>query len=420
MSRVLLQALLRPKGWRFAAEGLLQYCWFLAAPAGAAYRKTLLRRTRVVAIVGSFGKTTTARAVRQVLGIRGTWADRRNSWSFVPANLLISKPSTKYLAVEVGIDGQGQMAKYARILRPDITVATSVGTEHRRNLKSLEITRAEKAAMVAALPPCGLAILNGDDPNVLWMKEQTRARTLLVGLHEGNDLRATAIQDGRLNGTEFYLEHQGRQTPFFTRLIGSHQLSAILSAIAVGLEEGIPLETIRESISELESTPGRLQVVTLDNGATLLRDDFKSGYETVVSALATLGSLPAQKKIVLMGDVSEPPGVQGAIYRDIGARIAEVADTCLVVANDTNRRKYQSGAKQAGRPSCSFLCYGRNVLDTMRALQAIIGPGDLVLIKGRDTQRLERIALGLQGRKIRCSRIYCGLHGIYCQDCPML
>jgi len=420
MSTELLRALVRGKGWRIPIEGLYQHCWIVIAPLGAAYRRTLLRKTRVVAVVGSFGKTTTARAVRHVLGIRETFACNRNSWSFLPTHLLISKPSTRLLALEVGIDGPGQMTRYAKVLRPDIAVVTAVGSEHGRTLRSLENTRAEKAAMVAALPPSGLAVLNGDDPNVLWMKERTSARTLTVGLGEGNDLRAAEVRGGRLDGTEFVLDYRGVRTPMSTRLIGSHQLIAVLSAVAVGLEEGLALETVSQRIGAFEPTPGRLQVVRLDNGATLLRDDYKSSYETVVSALATLASLPAKRKVVVIGDVSEPPGSQGVVYRDIGARIAGVADICLVASNATASQRYQAGARHAGRLACAFRCCGRDPLDNTDALREILLPGDLVLIKGRDTQRLERIALGLQGRKISCGRAYCHVHALSCDECPLL
>jgi len=314
----------------------------------------------------------------------------------------------------------GQMARYAKILQPDITMVTSVGTEHGRSLKSLEITRAEKAAMVAALPASGLAILNGDDPNVVWMKDRTRARVLRVGLGKDNDLRATDIRGGRFDGTEFSVEYEGKRTPMFTRLIGSHQLNAVLFAAAVGIQEGISLDTIRERVAALEPTPGRLQALALANGATVLRDDFKSGYETVLSALNTLASLPAARKIVVIGDVSEPPAGQGIIYRDVGARIAEIADICLVVSHASGLQKYQSGARRAGRLSCSFRSHGPNTLDTVSALQEIIRPGDLVLIKGRDTQRLERICLALQGRQLRCDRTFCNLSPLSCQDCPAL
>ena len=56
------------------------------------------------------------------------------------------------------------MEQYARLVRPDVTVVTSIGSEHHGSLGSLEVTREEKARMISAMPASGIAVLNGDDP----------------------------------------------------------------------------------------------------------------------------------------------------------------------------------------------------------------------------------------------------------------
>ena len=58
-------------------------------------------------------------------------------------------------------------------------------------------------------------------------------------------------------------------------------------------------------------------------------------------------------------------------------------------------------------------------------LGARVRPGDVVLLKGRDTQRLDRIALKLLGRDVRCTRVHCDLNGFSangerCAVCPAL
>lgn len=74
------------------------------------------------------------------------------------------------------------METFARLTRPTICVVTTVGTDHSRSLGSLENTRDEKAKMVRALPSQGVAVLNADDENVLWMAGETSARVVTYGL----------------------------------------------------------------------------------------------------------------------------------------------------------------------------------------------------------------------------------------------
>ena len=69
--------------------------------------------------------------------------------------------------------GPGQMRQQAAMVRPDLVVVTAIAGDHWRSLSTLDITRNEKAEMVRALKPSGVAILNADDPNVRWMATQT-------------------------------------------------------------------------------------------------------------------------------------------------------------------------------------------------------------------------------------------------------
>ena len=99
----------------------------LLAGLARAYRGTIVRRTRVVAVVGSYGKTTTARAV--TLGLGRSLHPRLplNSPSFVAEAMLRIRPHDRHAVVEAGADRLGQMAFNARLVRPDLVVVTSIG-----------------------------------------------------------------------------------------------------------------------------------------------------------------------------------------------------------------------------------------------------------------------------------------------------
>jgi UDP-N-acetylmuramoyl-tripeptide--D-alanyl-D-alanine ligase len=149
--------------------------WPVLASLARLHRASGARRTRVVAVVGSFGKTTTSRAVAAALG-RDPDRLKDNYASFVAAALLSIRPRDRHTVIEVGIDRVGQMSRYARLVRPDVVVVTAIGSEHNRSFPDFGVTRNEKAAMVREFGPSGLAVLNGDDVNVQWMKAQTRGR----------------------------------------------------------------------------------------------------------------------------------------------------------------------------------------------------------------------------------------------------
>jgi UDP-N-acetylmuramyl pentapeptide synthase len=177
-----LPALLRTKVGRSQLWSGLQFrLWPVYSRAAACYRHTRLRNVRVVAVVGSLGKTTTARAISVALGQKIDPLGEFNYQSCIAMAMLRCTPRDPHAVIEVGLRGKNEMPRFARLVHPDITVVTSIASEHNRSLGTLETTRDEKAHMVRVLPPSGIAFLNGDDPNVLWMSSQTKAQIVTFG-----------------------------------------------------------------------------------------------------------------------------------------------------------------------------------------------------------------------------------------------
>jgi UDP-N-acetylmuramoyl-tripeptide--D-alanyl-D-alanine ligase len=311
------------------------------------------------------------------------------------------------------------MARHARTLAPDVVVVTGIGSEHGRSFPTREDTRAEKVRMVRALGPRGVAVLNADDPHVRWMATQTAARIVTFGFDPPSDVRATEVTLDWPRGTRFELHAAGERRAVHVRLIGRPMVRGILAAIAVGLVEGEPLDAILSRLARLEPTPERLQPVLLPGGGMLLRDDFKSPYESIESALDTLGEIPAARRIVVLGDVTEPGARPRAAYRRLGERIAEVASEAILVGGDSTQ-SYAAGAKARGLGADRLQRVGPGFQKVVSALAGRLGPGDVVLIKGRNDQRLGRIALALAGRPVRCEIRRCGAVWTACDRCEML
>jgi UDP-N-acetylmuramyl pentapeptide synthase len=382
------------------------------------YRRTALRHTCLVVVIGSFGKTTTARAIS--VALRGTdqHVSSYNFKSGVALAILKTPPWRRFAVIEAGIDAVGQMIHYARIIRPDVAVVTCIGSEHNRSLGSLQNTRNEKVKILAGLLPGGAAVLNGDDPNVRWMATQTQNRIITFGLGEMNEVWASHLTLNWPKGTQFKVHADGKMCETTVRLLGRHMAYPILAAIATALAEGYSLNQVLPRLQKLSPTPGRLEPIPLPNGGWILRDDFKSSLETIHAALDLLAQIPAERRMVVLGEVSEPPGSQGPIYREIGERIASIASRAIFIGG--NFERYAAGAKRAGLPSSSMMDAERSVLKAVELLRKDLCSGDVVLIKGRDTQRLDRITLSLIGRKVCCDIDFCDTRAVRCETCPML
>ena len=407
-----------PVGRKHLRIAVLRRLWPLLQRLAMIYRHVALRHTCLVVVIGSFGKTTTARAISVALGRADQDVNSYNFKSGVALAILKTPPWRRFTVIEAGIDGVGQMIQYAKVIRPDVAVVTCIGSEHNRSLGSLQSTRNEKVKMLAGLPPRGVAVLNGDDPNVRWMATQTQNRIITFGVGEMNDVRASHLTLNWPQGTQFKVHANGKTREIPTRLLGRHMVYPILAAIATAFAEGFSLEQILPPLQKLSPTPGRLEPIQLPNGALILRDDFKSSLETIHAALDLFSQIPAKRRMVVLGEVSEPPGSQGPIYREIGERIASLASRAIFIGG--NFQRYAAGIRRGGLPSSSMMDAERSVLKAAEFLREDLRPGDAVLIKGRDNQRLDRITLALIGKKVYCDIDFCDTRAVRCETCPNL
>lgn len=406
-----------PAGRTHISRFFLRRMWPVSSRLAILHRRTLGRSTRIVAIVGSLGKSSARRTVAAVLGLPPD-AQLFNSGTAIANAVLAVSRRQPHAVIEVGISGRGQMRRYGEVLRPDVVVVTSIGSEHHRSLGTLDITRDEKAWMLRALRPGGVAVLNGDDPNVMWMAGETSARVVTYGFGVACDVRAEDASLDWPRGMRFRLAGFGQSREVAIRLLGRHLIYPALGAFAVSQLLGVDPDDAIARLGALPPTPGRMEPVAMPGGVTLLRDDIKSTTESIDAALALLAEVPARRRIAVLGSISEPVDPQRRSYRRIGELVAKSATHLLVAGPD--RPKYLPGAAAGGLPHDCVIDAGRTPAEVAGTLAKLLEPGDVVLVKGRDTQKLDRIRLILSGRTVRCDVAFCNVKAFDCESCPML
>lgn len=389
----------------------------LYRPAGL-YRRTLGRRRKVVTVVGSTGKTTTVDILQKMLGSHDGGRVNLNYGLHLVRKLMSPRRRDKALALEVGISRAGQMGRYAWMLRPDIVVVTTVGSDHHPSLGGREGIFREKSLMVKALRPGGLAVLNGDDPKVRAMADLTAAKVLFYGLGPQNQVRAEDISLDWPTGSSFTLVAPGIRQRMTLPLFGEHLVMCALAGCAVALRLGRGLEEIAASLRGLTPLPGRMHPVWLDDGVCLLEDHHKGTAETFQTALDFLAKVPAKRKVVVMGALETPMGSGYRSIREFGAQVGVFADLLLAMGSDC--KGMASAAKKAGMAEQNIIKCGSSVRKAARELRGRLQPGDLVLIKGRRDMQLRRITLLLLGRPVSCSVKQCEWTSLICDECGML
>jgi UDP-N-acetylmuramoyl-tripeptide--D-alanyl-D-alanine ligase len=369
----------------------------------AAYRKSL-EGTRVIAVCGSNGKTTTVRLIESMLSqaLRGTASPRSfNNAVGVPLTILSARPGDQYLICEIGTNAPGEIAQLAAVVNPDVAVITSIGREHLEKLGSLRGVAMEEASVLEFVRPGGAGVVHAEAPELLQVVAEMpqKPNTILrFGESEQADVRVTAVeQSGR--GVRFTLNDR---TQFTIPLIGRHNAVNAAAAVAVGRRLGLQDEQIAGGLARVRGADMRLEPVEV-GGVRILNDAYNANPDSMRAALATFESLAVQggapRRVLILGNMLELGDDGPGLHAEIGEAIAAMPWVDLVVlVGDL----MQHAAARLGGLEFNPRVVRTDNVDGERAtdIARLLRPGDLVLLKGSRGMRLERVVTALKQRGI--------------------
>ena len=356
----------------------------------------------VVAVTGSVGKTSTKRAIATLLtGIAPVFRSRRsfNSLFGLPLALGTLEPRHRFAVLEMGVDRFGEMARLAELFPPRVAVVTNVAPTHLQYLRDEAHIAAEKGALIAALPPDGRAVLNADDAHVRAMAGRSRAPIIWYSRgsepadlpEEGELLWASGVVTG-LDGTRCDLHWQHEMHRCTIPLLGQHNVYTALAAIGAALACGMPLREAAARSALVERQAGRLQPLAGRGGSIVLDDTYNASPRAVLAALDALAELPARRRIAVLGDMLELGEAAVDLHHEVGRRAAEVAD--LLITKGDLGAQIAAGARRA-QPDGPAPIVTYTTADAADAARSMLGPGDLVLVKGSAGARMEEVVARL-------------------------
>jgi UDP-N-acetylmuramoyl-tripeptide--D-alanyl-D-alanine ligase len=385
----------------------------------------LLRRhkPKVIAVTGSVGKTSTKDAIYAaiknnvyarkseksfnsdigvplaVLGLPNAWNNPFVWLKNIVEGFLIACFSRSYpevLVLEAGIDRPGDMNRLTRWLKPDIVVLTKFPNipVHVEYFSSPSEIVDEKMNLVTALKPDGVLIYNHDDMiidaqlSTVLQKKVGFGRDIETDFTIRND--KVVYRDDQPIGTEFTLHHYNNDyTVFVSDTIGIQHAYACSAAIAVADELSVPIEAAAASLRSLRTPNGRMRLLSGIKATLIIDDSYNSSPVAVESALIALRELSyAKRKIAVLGDMLELGKYSTEEHRRIGGLVPSAAQILFAVG--VRAQTIADGALAAGMSEKNIFQYD-DAIKAGRELQAILEPGDVVLVKASQGIRAERI-----------------------------
>lgn len=381
---------------------------------GAAYRASLSHKTRVIAVGGSNGKTTTCKLLHSVLsaGLRGSVSQKSfNNAIGVPLTILAGQEDSDYLICEIGTNSPGEVAPLIKAVSPNISIVTSIGREHLEGFGDIEGVMREECNMVDGAPE--LTLLPSDSPRFcdiamreLRQRGATRRSIVTFGFAPGSDaqVRITAADELR---TEFLLTFRDETVTFAVPLCGSHNAlnaaAAVLVAahLRVGADSSLPGSntlnnvSIQNAIASATGAEMRMQRREV-SGITIINDAYNANPDSMLAAIRTFREVFASKAhrgVLILGDMLELGDSSPAAHIEV-LRAAQGASDALIVVGS----RMSQAATGLGLTSSQCTCIS-DVAETSKAasVAAMLKPGDTVLLKASRGTGLERVVKSLEG-----------------------
>jgi len=348
----------------------------------------------VVGVTGSIAKTSTKEAIAAVLSRRFRTLrseGNRNNEIGLPLTLLDLGPEHEAAVLEMGMYVGGEIADLAAIAEPRIGVVTAVQPVHLSRIGSIDAIERAKGELVEALPADGTAVLNVDDPRVARMAARTAARTRSYGFGDVADVGAQDVASAGEAGMRFTLRTPAGRRQVATPALGRHGVHNALAAAATGIAAGCDLDEIVTGLAAGWQAPHRDTIVRAGE-VTILDDSYNASPGSVAAALDLLASLPARRRVAVLGEMLELGDGAEAGHRAIGSLAASVAG--LIVAVGPGAAPLADAAAD-GAPDGTRVLRATDAAEALELLRPRLRGGDVVLVKGSRGIGLERVVDGL-------------------------
>jgi len=380
---------------------------------------------KVVAVTGSFGKTTTAQIIYRLLAKVGETVVTDINLDTVynlPLTILRVDRKTKYLVLEVGVDKKREMDFHLQLFRPDIVVITGITPVHSENnlLGSISGIMNEKEKILKSLPRSGTVIANADDYHVRNMINRNHSgHVLWYGLEKkdlgvsGSDVKVS------LSGTSFkiVIESKG-EIPLSGSFVGKQFIYSFLAAGGVALEERFDLNLLKNIARNFKAMPGRMHLEKGPNGSLVINDSLRANPMSTKAGLETLSTLTSNRKIAVLGEMGELGKYSKEEHKKIGRQIGNLKLDYFIGTG--SNMKY--AVEEAGKALTSNRAiYADDVTQASKIIKDRIGlrKGDIMYLKGSLLKHMERILIELGGEKITCQKVSCHIYHS-CKKCPNL
>jgi UDP-N-acetylmuramoyl-tripeptide--D-alanyl-D-alanine ligase len=344
----------------------------------------------VVAVVGSFGKTSTKHILAQLLQAHvNTLPTRKSFNTLMGVTRVINEdltPEHRMFIVEMDAYAPGEIASISELVHPAVAIITAIGPQHMERFGTIDRIAAAIYEVATALPTGGTLILyTGDEPGAaLAQRARSEGRRLIRyrlakdGETVDAEVVASAITIDAHGGTfRWRWDAEGFDREVTVPLLGRHQVANVSAALAAVHTLGYSIDDAITAAASLEQIEHRLQLMASAGPLTVIDDSYNANPIGVHNGLEVLAAMAGGQKFLITPGLVELGSVEDAENRRYGEHAARACDHVIVMSART------SAALCAGLRAGGLSEDRIHVVDTLdeatTVLQRLSRPGDVVL-----------------------------------------
>ncbi len=302
-----------------------------------------LPNLKIIAIAGSYGKTSMKEVLKEVLSVKYKVLSTPESVN-TPVGIarwILQKfdQTLEVAVVEMGEHYRGDIKFLCQITRPDVVVVTGINEAHLERLKNLDATIATIFEAAENAKDKSLLVMNADDKNILnnYKKYSGNKKLAFYG-KLNNALTNFQISDFSFDqegkGIKFNMQEAGQPLgEFCMSLLGQYGAGLAMAAAVVGSRLGLSMEQIKEGLKNVKPIEHRLQPIFSTNNLLVIDDSYNGNPDGVREAINVLSQFKERRKVYITPGLVETGEKAGEIHREIGKQLATVADVIILVKN---------------------------------------------------------------------------------------
>lgn len=283
-----------------------------------AYQKHKQYPVPVIAITGSIGKTTTKELVATILSRKYCVLKSEGNFNNhigLPLTMLKLNAKHELMVVEMGMNHAGEIKRLSLLAHPNTALITNIGTSHIGYLKTQKNIFKAKMEIVEGMQD-GTLLLNGEDK---YLKSVRKIKQGTVEKVCQKDFHVKVLSD-TVDSFSFQFQYQDKPYIISIKAPVSHLLETILMAMQVGLDYGVSIDDMIDTIEHYPfQLKGRMEHISYGNGQTLIDDTYNASFESTIADLNYLKKLPG-RKCFIFGDILE----LGCMSKKIHLKLARV------------------------------------------------------------------------------------------------